>query len=228
MLDRIEASLEREREFVADASHELRTPLAVLRAELELARRPGREPEEMRAALRSAEEETTRLSRLAEDLLLIARTDDGGLPLKVETTELAPLLERVRDRFEQIAAASGRELRSSASRASSPTSIPFGSRRPSATSPTTPSRTAVERSCSRRAEIAARCRLEVRDDGAGFPPAFAERAFERFTRADPARSGGGAGLGLAIVRAVAEAHGGTARIASSSSHPTSVEIELQA
>ena len=69
MLDRIEASLERERVFVADASHELRTPLANLRTELELADRPGRSTDEVRAALRSAAEEVDRLSRLAEDLL---------------------------------------------------------------------------------------------------------------------------------------------------------------
>ena len=81
MLDRIEAPLERERMFVADASHELRTPLAILRAEIELAPTvPGRSIEELHAALGSAAEEVDRLSRLAEDLLVIARSDQGRLP----------------------------------------------------------------------------------------------------------------------------------------------------
>ena len=81
MLDRIEGSLERERVFVADASHELRTPLAILRTELELARRPGRSADELRAALQSTAEEVDRLARLAEDLLVIARSDQGRLPI---------------------------------------------------------------------------------------------------------------------------------------------------
>ena len=89
MLDRIEASLDRERVFVADASHELRTPLAILRAELELAGRPDRTVEELRAALASATEEVDRLSRLAEDLLVIARADQGRLPIKREPVELS-------------------------------------------------------------------------------------------------------------------------------------------
>ena len=88
MLDRIEASLERQRVFVADASHELRTPLAVLRAELELADRSHRTREELEAALRSAVEEVDRLSRLAEDLLVVARSDQGELPIKRERVDL--------------------------------------------------------------------------------------------------------------------------------------------
>ena len=84
MLDRLDAGLERERRFVADASHELRTPLATLRAELELAARRPRTAEELEAALRSAGEEVERLVRLAEDLLTLARTDDGRMELRVE------------------------------------------------------------------------------------------------------------------------------------------------
>ena len=99
MLDRIEASLERERVFVADASHELRTPLAILRAELELARLPERSREELREAILSASDEVDRLSRLAEDLLVIARADQGRLPIKREPVEVRELLERVAARF---------------------------------------------------------------------------------------------------------------------------------
>ncbi len=110
MLDRIEASLDRERVFVADASHELRTPLAILRTELELAERQQRSPEELRAAIASAGEEVDRLSRLAEDLLVIARSDQGRLPIKREPVELRELLERVSDRFEQRASETGRSI----------------------------------------------------------------------------------------------------------------------
>src|SRR5207249_8286682 len=80
MLDRLEAGLERERAFVADAGHELRTPLALLRTELEVALRSPDSVEELKEAIRRASSETDRLSQLAEDLLLIARSDRGGLP----------------------------------------------------------------------------------------------------------------------------------------------------
>ena len=81
MLDRLEAGVQRERVFVDEASHELRTPLAILGAELELADRPERSPEDLRAAVGSAREEIDRLSQLAEDLLVIARFDQGQLPI---------------------------------------------------------------------------------------------------------------------------------------------------
>ena len=84
MLERLGEALERERAFVADASHELRTPLAILRTELELALAEGRSPEELRAALASAAEETDRLTQLSEDLLTIAQTERGELPLRLE------------------------------------------------------------------------------------------------------------------------------------------------
>ena len=210
MLDRIEGSLERERVFVADASHELRTPLAILRTELELARRPGRSPEELRAALQSTAEEVDRLARLAEDLLVIARSDQGRLPIALEATELNPLLERVRDRFAPQAAEAGREISVSA---------PSGSQ-----AEIDPMR--IEQALGNLVDNSLRhgagdvrlaadqnggsTVLEVSDGGPGFPDAFRDRAFERFSRADEGRTGGGAGLGLAIVRAVAQAHGGDA------------------
>ena len=82
MLARLEVAFKRERAFVSDASHELRTPLAILRTELELALRGEHTREELEAALRSAAEESERLSRLAEDLLVIARSDQGRLPVR--------------------------------------------------------------------------------------------------------------------------------------------------
>ena len=86
MLDRLEAGLARERRLVSDASHELRTPLTTMRAELELALRGERDAGELRAAIASAHEETRRMSSLADDLLVLARADQGRLPLQPEPT----------------------------------------------------------------------------------------------------------------------------------------------
>ena len=86
MLARLESAVEHERRFVDDASHELRTPLALLRTELELALRRPRSKQELERALRSAAEESDRLGRLAEDLLLFARYDQGLLPLRQSST----------------------------------------------------------------------------------------------------------------------------------------------
>ncbi len=110
MLDRLEEGLARERRFVADASHELRTPLASLRTELELALRRPRSQEELTFALHSAAEEVERLVRLAEDLLVLARADDGRLPLRLERHSVREVLDAVAGRFDSRAAASGRAL----------------------------------------------------------------------------------------------------------------------
>ena len=99
MLARLEQALETERAFAADASHELRTPLAILRGELEVALRRERSPEELRATIAAALDEAVRLSRLADDLLVMARADAGHLELQVEPLDAAGLLETVRDRF---------------------------------------------------------------------------------------------------------------------------------
>jgi signal transduction histidine kinase len=210
MLARLEAALARERAFVSDASHELRTPLAVLRTELELAVRRGRSAEELEAALASAAEETERLSQLAEDLLVIARSDHGRLPVREEDVAAVELLERARERFAARASSAGRALRIAAA----------GEQRVLA------DRLRVEQALANLIENALRhgdgevvlaaegrdgaVELHVCDEGPGFPPGFLASAFERFSRADRARSGGGAGLGLAIVAAIASAHAGSA------------------
>jgi two-component system OmpR family sensor kinase len=209
MLTRLHSALERERDFVADAGHELRTPLALLRTELELATRQGGSAEELRVAMRSASEEAERLALLAEDLLLIARTDRGRLPLRVEELELDALFETMLARFAWRAADADRHLDAEPAR---------GLRIEG-------DRIRLEQALSNLVDNALRygegdvrlygtsgetTELHVVDDGPGFPPDFSEQAFERFTRADTARGRGGAGLGLSIVRAIAEAHGGTA------------------
>ena len=110
MLQRLETAFEHERRFVADASHELRTPLALLRTELELALRHPRSREELEDALRSAVEETDRLTSLAADLLLIARADQGQLPVHPEPTAAHGLLDAAGARFAARADELGRDI----------------------------------------------------------------------------------------------------------------------
>jgi heavy metal sensor kinase len=208
MLGRIETAMKRERSFVADASHELRTPLAHLRAEVELALESPRSHDELEAALRSVAAETDRLAQLAEDLLLLARVDGGTLPIRRQDVVVAELLDGIARRFERRADNEGRKIEVVANGAH-----------------LSVDRLRVEQALGNLVENALRygegtIRLEgdtqtlrVSDEGPGFPPGFAPRAFERFSRADESRGAGGAGLGLAIVAAVAEAHGGSAAVA---------------
>jgi heavy metal sensor kinase len=210
MLARLEAALEREREFVADAGHELRTPLALLRTELELALRHAESPQELREAVRRSSADVDRLGQLAEDLLLIARSDRGRLPLRLEPVPAADLLGSVAHRFEWRAEEAGRTLTADA--ADGVTVLADRMRLEQALGNLVDNALrhgggAVRLSVASSNGIV---ELHVRDEGGGFPPEFLGQAFERFARADPARTQGGAGLGLSIVRAIAEAHGGSA------------------
>ncbi len=210
MLDRLEAAFEHERRFVADASHELRTPLALLRTELELALRRPRSNEELEQALRSAAEETERLNRLAEDLLLIARADEGSLPVRREHLSARETLHDVAERF--------------ASRAERVDRIVTVVSNEDSVMEADPVR--LEQALGNLVDNALKhgqgevrlsavrhegsIELHVTDEGSGFDPDFVQRAFDRFSRADDARSPGGTGLGLAIVQLIATAHGGGA------------------
>jgi signal transduction histidine kinase len=210
MLDRLRGSFERERRFVADASHELRTPLAVIKAELEGTLRAAGHDPEVREALVAAVEECDHLAQLAEDLLVVARTGDGELQMRPEPLEVRELLERVRRRFADRAQERGRAIQIDVDGAQ----------------PVYADEQRLGQALGNlvdnalrygQGEVVLRARsggggsqLEVSDQGEGFAPDFAERAFERFARGDRARTRSGTGLGLSIVRAIAEAHGGRA------------------
>jgi signal transduction histidine kinase len=213
MLARLEVSFARERAFVADASHELRTPLAILRTELELALRGTRDRDELEAAVRSAAEETDRLSELAESLLVIARADQGRLPMHRSTLHADDLLETLAHRFETRARADGRTVR--AEPAPGVELQGDGARLEQALGNMVENALRHGRGPVTLSAHGANGRVElhVRDRGPGFPPEFLPSAFERFSRADESRTGIGTGLGLAITAAIADAHGGVARAA---------------
>ncbi len=226
MLERLEHALQRERDFVADAGHELRTPLALLRTELELALRHGRSPEELREALRWSTQEVDRLTQLAEDLLLIARSDRGKLPLSLETVDVGELLSSVVSRFQWRAEESARPLAHEAG----PGVLIRGDRlrieQALGNLVDNALRHGAGRVNLRAAAVDGTVELHVEDEGDGFPPGFLERAFERFSRPQPGRERSGAGLGLSIVRVIAEAHGGSAEAANGSAGGADVWLAL--
>ncbi|MFN2517777.1 MAG: sensor histidine kinase [Jatrophihabitantaceae bacterium] len=220
LLSRLHAAVTREQAFVADAGHELRTPLAVLQGELELARRPGRSRAELAATIDVAAAETDRLVRLAEDLLVLAH-DTETAPSRTREFDLAELAH-IAIQAAATSAAANQVLVTSCGPAALPViGDPDRIRQaidnvltnavrhspPGATVTLTHQKDGV---CAT---------LTVTDQGTGFAPEFIPVAFERFSRSDHARhrpaagaaeGPGGNGLGLAIVRAVMEAHHGTA------------------
>ncbi|MDQ2942671.1 MAG: ATP-binding protein [Candidatus Dormibacteraeota bacterium] len=212
MLDRLQEALEREHRFVDDASHELRTPLATLRAGIDLALTRRRDIPELEAALRSAQEDVQRLQRLADDLLLLARTRGGRIPVHRVETSLGALATRSVRYVEGQAAAAGVTIDVEPSHetvAVDPDRMEQALRNllENAIRYTPPG--GVVRISARRLPRFAR--FVVADNGPGFRADVLSKAFEPFTRgeAETARPTG-AGLGLSIVRAVAEAHGGSA------------------
>lgn len=212
MLDRIEESVERERRLIDRASHELRTPLAIQRIDLDLALSGDRTAAELAAALGSVSEENDHLTRLTDDLLILARARGGTLPVQRRDTTLTELLEDTRHTI--MAASNGAG--------------------PLVTFTAAHSRVAVDRSWFRQAainlienaiqhtpadgQVAVRIAhhegtitLVVEDSGPGFDDEFIAQAFEPFARRRlDEKLGDSTGLGLAIVQAIAHAHLGSA------------------
>jgi two-component system OmpR family sensor kinase len=215
MLERIQGAFEVQRQFAADASHELRSPLTAMRGELELALRRERDVPEYRRVLESTLEEVVRLSRITEDLLILARSDSGALFLRSGPVDVTGVAASVVERLGRGASAKSVQVETSTAGDTTaeldPVLVgqavwnllenairftPLGGR--------------IRVSAEGRAEYV---QLIVEDSGPGFPPDMLDRVFDRFLRADPARSRpdevSGTGLGLAIVRGVVEAHGGS-------------------
>jgi signal transduction histidine kinase len=211
--DRLQEALERERRFVDDASHELRTPLTILKAEVDSALAGERSEVELRAALASASSEVNHLVRIAEDLLVLARSEHGRIPVRREPVSVRKVVEESRRALGSTAAARGVTIEIDAPELQAALD---GTRVRQAldnlignairhSPPGGVVRVGVRRE---RGSIA----IEVDDDGPGFDPAELNAVFQPFHRGRGATHEG-SGLGLAIVRAIAEAHDGSVEAA---------------
>jgi signal transduction histidine kinase len=206
LLERVQQGVEREHRLISDASHELRTPLGLMLMQIDLALSRERSPQETRLALERLQTETRRLARLANDLLLLARADEGQLITRLEAVDVRRAMLATCDRFN----GQGAEIRVDA-----------------------PAETVVLADPDRLAQALdnlvdnairhggghvdlhavagnAEVVLHVRDHGPGLPVDLAGRAFDRFARGSGGRTGSSAGLGLAIVAAIVAAVGGRA------------------
>jgi heavy metal sensor kinase len=212
MIARLDAAFERQRRFTADASHELRTPLTAIRGQIDVALERPRDPAEYQRVLAAVNAQVERLTRLTESMLTLARADAGALPVHRERVDAAELIRSVAANVRPLAEAKDLRvdvegdgtaelmadedlllqlllnLADNAVRYTGQGAVTLGWR-----------------------NGAGDVELFVRDTGPGVPAAQRERIFERFHRVDAARSrqDGGAGLGLAICRWIAEAHGGS-------------------
>ncbi len=211
MLDRIAASAEHERRFVIDASHQLRTPLAVLTTELEVAQRDAASETDLRAAIASALEETNRVTRLAESLLVLAQADEHELLTPTSVVSVRPLLDRIAATFDARARSERRELRIDSAEVVVHAD-PLYLEQAIVNLVDNAFTHGDGRVTLAAATADAFVRIRVRDQGRGFAEPFLSRAFDRFSRAPDVDHGGGSGLGLSIVVEIAAAHGGKATI----------------
>jgi signal transduction histidine kinase len=229
MLDRLTAAFAGQREFIADASHELRTPLTIIRGQLEvLAAQQDPPPEEVRRVERLVQAEIARVSRLVDDLLLLAKSEQGKF-LRITPIDLGAY---VRELWDGVSLLAERRFELG--------SVPPGTLRADPDRLAQALRNLVANAIEHTATGSglvrmgveqlggARVRFLVEDDGPGIPPDQRERIFDRFHRTDSGRgrAAGGAGLGLAIVRAIAHAHGGTVMAWSSPEGGARIVLEL--
>jgi two-component system OmpR family sensor kinase len=233
LLDRLDLAFERQRRFIADASHELRTPLAILQGESEVAlSQPDRPPAEYRESLSVLQHEARRLGRIVEDMFTLSRADAGQLPITLSEIYLDELAAECVHSVRTLAAAKSISL-SLESHGELPVladeslltrmllnlldnAIKY-----------TPAGGKVTVTTSHSASGP---QLSVADNGPGIPSEFQPHIFERFFRADQARSransGGGAGLGLSIAQWIAEAHHGKLELTRSAPSGTVFTVHL--
>lgn len=231
MLEQLESSFRRLRQFAADASHELRTPLTVLRGETEVALRWTKNPEEFRGILESNLEEIDRMSRIIEDLLLLAKSEAGETPMTIKTVNLNQILQEL--------ALQGKIL---------------GENKGIAVSLKLPENLEVQvmgdelrlhqmflnllsngikyTPTGGRVDLALRVEgeqavIDVRDTGVGMAPEHLQRIFDRFYRIDRSRSlESGAGLGLSIVKWIVDAHQGQISVTSTPDEGSCFQVRL--
>jgi two-component system OmpR family sensor kinase len=222
------ASEQRLRRFVADASHELRTPLTSIRGYAELFRRGAAErPDDLETAMRRIEDESARMSVLVDDLLLLARLDQGR-PLEEEAVDLVALASDAVDDARAVS-----PDRPITFETNGPVTVTGDEARLRQVTANLLANARVHTPEGTRVHVRVLstqdgAQLEVADEGPGLTPEEAAHAFERFYRADPARTraGGGSGLGLSIVAAIAAAHGGRATVDTAAGPGATFRVEL--
>ena len=217
VLERLGSALATQRQFMADASHELRTPISTMRTAAEVTLSQSRRDEtEYREALAAVAQQSARLARLVDDMLVLARADAGGYPMVRTEVDVDAIVDDCVREFAPRAQAKQIRLTSRVQ----PMSVTadeallrrlVGNLLNNAIA-YTPNGGSVDVGIL---EDAGCVRIQVTDSGPGIPAEERERVFERFVRLDPARARGGAGLGLAIARWIAEAHGGQVELLSS-------------
>ncbi len=213
MLARLEAGFESMGRFTADASHELRAPLTLMRAEIESAMRRGRSKEEYRRALESVQGEVDHLTRLTDQLLMLARADAGALKPAKEAVDVADFLHETGARWEPVAERRNVRVEVSAPASGYVDGDPALLRRVMDNLVDNAIRYTGEGTSVALRGYASNggWNVDVVDHGPGIPPRYRSKLFSRFARPDMARSAedGGAGLGLALSAAIARAHGGS-------------------
>ncbi|MCW2527555.1 MAG: integral rane sensor signal transduction histidine kinase [Pseudonocardiales bacterium] len=238
LLDRLHNSLDRQRNLVADAGHELRTPLAVLQAELETAVRPNRTRADLVDSINHARVEVNRLATLAEDLLLLAQADGGQPLIRLQLTDVGELLDEIERSSRNQAVDHQVSLTFERPSLLIADVDPVALRRvvdnllANSLRHTPPGGTVtVQAAVVDQPPV---LRIRVTDTGGGFPSAFLPHVFDRFGRADQARSraaaSAGSGLGLAIVETLVTAHGGTVTVsntAGGSDRPVGALVDLR-
>jgi two-component system, OmpR family, sensor kinase len=229
MLDRLSEAFAGQRAFVADASHELRTPLTVIRGQLEvLGAQPHPPIEEVRRVERLVQAEIARITRLVDDLLLLAKSEERQF-LQVRAIDLRPYVE---DLWDGMSLTAERRFELSA--------VPDGSLQADPDRLAQALRNLARNAIEHTADLDGLVRLDVEqvatdrvrfvvaDNGSGIPPDQRERVFERFHRTDTARdrASGGTGLGLAIVHAIVRAHAGSVTAGERPGGGAKIELEL--
>jgi heavy metal sensor kinase len=229
MLDRLGDGVRARERLIADASHELRAPLAAMRAELDVSLAQNRLEAPARDALLLAREDAVRLARIVDNLLTLARVDEGRLELLIAPQDLSELADRAARAQRTTAAARGIEVVVGGDDVVADVD---GDRLEQVLTNLLDNAVRHSRDGGRvRLDIRRdgdETRLSVTDEGPGIPRDARERVFERFSRQDPARSRGGAGLGLAICREVVHAHGGRIWIGDDARPGTTVHVALPA